>query len=519
MIKYGLNNFGSSINTDSYFFYLHPDLQINNDSLSKEIRMLNRKKVSVDDAEIFAREHDIQHYLACWCLAEDIHVAKIAQSAKKVFSDLKETSIEQRVGALVEIGKGLEENLDRWKKINTFEFQNSFSFLAQHDFVREMYDPVNLRIKQSLVETKWVKDGRIHTLTRKPKGTVLVTYPPNAGYTMLNNTFSDLFLSGNPMILKAPKASALVSYELANFYNQTLKSLGLPESIAVVTGNSNRISDLLLNHENIEGMIFIGGQKGHSIRNKYSDLGKPINLEMNGSDIIIFSQDMSQEDFENSYREAVYDRFRGASGQFCRSPKRILIPKKYFGAAEEIAREIALSCKPGLISSDETDLIPCTDSNLDDQIERYKKDEKCIIIVPSKKVDFDGTENEKGIYRTAGVISIVNPDENTIFLEEEVFGPICQIGMYYSLDQAITIANSSNYNLRCSFNGFNKADKQKIKSEVESGGIFFDIKHLEAYGGFPVGGMELSCERDCGPRFFGDSFLDDKKSYFVEKQE
>ncbi|MEK6808259.1 MAG: aldehyde dehydrogenase family protein, partial [Nanoarchaeota archaeon] len=356
-------------------------------------------------------------------------------------------------------------------------------------------------------------------LKKRPLGTVIVTLPPNACYTMLNNVFTDMFLAGIPMIIKAPRKSAVVPYELANLYLKKIKEFGLPKAICMVTGDSKEIIEKLITNENITGLIFIGGDNtGNNIIQRYSNLKKPIVLEMNGSNIVIYLGDINKEDFINDINFSIKDRIFGASGQFCLSPKRLLIPDMFRELTLQIANKICNEAKPGLMSAENTNLVPVSDiETVIKQLKDYSNESNVEIIRLGKRVDIKGNEDEKGEFLSPSIILVKYPLNSSIFMREEILGPIIQIGICDDLNKAIEIVNKSRYNIRVSFHTKEHSSISSIMAKCRSGGIFFNLPHLRGWGGIAVGGMGDSCESDVGPRFFYDNFLDKHYEFYVTK--
>jgi len=272
-------------------------------------------------------------------------------------------------------------------------------------------------------------------------------------------------------------------------------------------------------NENIAGLIFIGGSDaGKDIFQKYSNLKKPVVLEMNGSNVVVYLDDINKEDFINDFNFSIRDRIFGASGQFCLSPKRLLIPDKFKEAALEAANKICNEAKPGLMSAESTNLVPVSDiETVSRQLKDYSNELNVEIIRLGKRIDMKGNENQKGEFMSPSIVLVKEPLTSNIFMREEILGPVIQIGICNEISKAIEIVNKSRYNIRVSFHTKEHSSIKLIMADCISGGIFFNLRHLRGWGGIAVGGIGDSCECDVGPRFFYDNFLSKHYEFYVTK--
>lgn len=541
MTEYKLIIGDKRIVSNKIYLHLHPDITLVNRKIGTYISELNNKQLAKEQKiEIISKNREliqtagsigISDFLRYWYIAGEHELNECADSMSRLFLKLKETRITDRIKCLTSIGNELRNYSDFWRQAAQWEFHNAVTFDIEQKIAEENFDIENIKIKADMIERKATKtipktfaDNNEkftleYGLKKRPLGIILVTLPANACFTMLNNVFTDLFLAGIPMIIKAPMKSAVVPYELANLYLKKIEEFGLPKAICMVTGDSKEIIERLITNENIAGLIFIGGyDTGNNIIQRYSNLKKPIVLEMNGSNIVIYLDDINKEDFINDINFSIKDRIFGASGQFCLSPKRLLIPDRFREIALEAANKICNESKPGPMSKEDTNLVPVSDiETVIKQLKDYSNEPNVEIIRLGKRVDLNGNEDEKGEFLSPSIILVKEPLNSRIFMREEILGPVIQIGICNDLNKAIEIVNKSRYNIRVSFHTKVNSSIKSIMAKCRSGGIFFNLRHLRGWGGIAVGGMGDSCECDVGPRFFYDNFLDKHYDFYVTK--
>ncbi len=533
MIEYKLIVGDKKIVSDKIYLYLHPDITLTNRKVGGYINELNNKKLAKEQKiEIISKNKDIiqaagsigiSDFIRYWYNAGDKELNECVDSMCRLFLKLKNTNITDRINCLTSIGNELKNDSSYWRQLAQWEYHNSVTFDIEQKIVEENFDIENIKIKADMIERTFTKNEEPfvleYRLKKKPLGPVLVILPTNAGYTMLNNVFTDLFLAGIPMIIKAPKKFAVVPYELANLYLKKIEEFKLPKAICMVTGDSKEIVKKLITNKNITGLIFIGGSNtGDKLIQSYSNLKKPIVLEMNGSNIVAYLKDVDKEDFIKDIVSSIKDRIFGASGQFCLSPKRLLIPDKFRDIALKVANKICNESKPGPMSAESTNLVPVSDINIViNQLKNYSNEPNIEVIRLGKRVDINSNEDEKGEFLTPSIILIKDPLNSNMFIKEEIFGPVIQIGICTNLNEAIKITNKSRYNIRASFHTTDAASIKSIMAKCRSGGIFFNLQHLRGWGGIAVGGIGDSCETDVGPRFFYDNFLDRHYNFYATK--
>ena len=533
MIEYKLAIGNKKVISDEIHLHLHPDIALVNRKLGAYASQLNDQKLSKEQKiEMIAHNKDISQaagsigigdFIRYWYIAGDDELNECVDAMRKSFLKFESTSIAERIKCLNSIGNELRNNSGFWRQLAQWECHNAVTFDIEQKIVEEEFDMDSIKIKADMIERSATKNkgtfASEYILKKRPIGTVLVTLAPNAGYSMLNNVFIDLFLAGIPMIIKAPRKSAVVPYELANLYLKKIEEFGLPKSICMITGDSKEIIEKLIANENIKGLIFIGGDNtGNKILQRYSSLKKPIVLEMNGSNIVAYLDDVSKEDFINDINFSIRDRIFGASGQFCLSPKRLLMPDRFIEAALEAANKICDESKPGLMSAESTNLVPVSDIEaVIKQLKDYSNEPNVEVIRLGKRVDINGNEDKEGEFLTPSIILVKDPLNSSIFMREEILGPVIQIGICADLNKAIEIVNKSRYNIRASFHTKDNSSIRLIMAKCRSGGIFFNLRHLRGWGGIAVGGTGDSCESDVGPRFFYDNFLDKHYSFYAKK--
>jgi len=512
VIEYPLLINGQQVRTDQAWFHLDTDFSLQYRRESEQIARLNESRIPLEEKlELLKEKGWYQAIHSYWHLAGPKEIKMAAEAAGKAFEKLRQVPTEKRIDFLVNLGKRISDDRERWETISRQDFHDARTFAYELDYVLSILDKSHLELKAKQLQDSVTTDGIKSTIIyREPIGAVAVNTPPNTGFTMGTNAFADLFLAGIPAVYKPSISAAATTNELLYFFNAMLAEHNMPPGIvSMICGDSEEVVGRLMYNDNIKGLIHIGGAEGgRTIQQEYSDGDKHIVLELNGSDIVAFLDDLTETEFTTSAKRAFEERVHGAAGQFCVGPKRYLVPEKYSDLAIKIAKEVISKAKPGLMSDKDTSLIPTANpAELLKHIADYSKYDSVKIIQTAHRVNWEGKEDSEGEFVTPSIILVSGPENNDIFLQQELFGPAIQIGIVNNIDKIPLILDKSYYNLRCSFHTRDSSRIKDLADNCRSGGIAFNIAHLYPYLGYVGGGRGFSSEiHTRGARNFAADF-------------
>ncbi|MFH1641447.1 MAG: aldehyde dehydrogenase family protein [Nanoarchaeota archaeon] len=502
---------GDKVTTDQAWFHPHTDFSLQYRDDAKQIAELNNSDAPLS-AKLKAIEENgwgkaIHSY---WYLAGKDETKKAAEAAGRAYHELKKVPMEDRIDFLVRLGEKIVEEKDRWEKVSQQDFHDKRTFAYELEYVKAIMNRKNLEFKARQMQDSVTIDGITSKMIyREPIGAVAINTPPNTGFTMGTNVFADLFLAGVTAVYKPSMGAAAATNELFYFFHDELKQSNMPSGVLnTICGNSEEVVRRLMYSNHIIGIGHIGGSGGgRNIQQEYGDCGKKIVLELNGSDIVGFLDDLTEEEFTVGAKRAFEERVYGASGQFCVGPKRFLVPKKYTDLAVKIAEEVISEARPGLMSDPDTTQIPTSSpADLLKQIGDYKA-EGAQIIREGYRVNWQGANDPDGEFVMPSIIVIDNPLDSATFMNEELFGPFIQIAPMDDITQIPVILDKSNYNLRASFHTNDPDSIQYLADNSRVGGISFNVAHNHPYAGYVGGGRGFSCETaDRGARNFGTDF-------------
>lgn len=318
--------------------------------------------------------------------------------------------------------------------------------------------------------------SKLSFVSRVPLGVVLAISPFNYPVNLSASKIAPAVVAGNSVILKPPTQGSISALFLA----QIFKAAGLPDGVLnTVTGRGSEIGDYIVKHPNIDFINFTGSTEvGHHISEITAM--KPVLLELGGKDAAIVLEDA---DLENAADNIVSGAF-SYSGQRCTAVKRILVMDSVADKLVDLLKTRIQKLKIGDPREEGTVIVPLIDNKAADFVMELVEDamEK-------------GAKRIMGEKREGNLIEPMLFDNVTLDMRiawEEPFGPILPIIRINNMDEAIDIANRSEYGLQSSV--FTKdIDKAfYIADKLEVGTVQVNNKTERGPDHFPFLGVKSS---------------------------
>ena len=287
--------------------------------------------------------------------------------------------------------------------------------------------------------------------------------------------------TGCTMILK-PSEVAPFS---AHVFTEILDAAGVPAGVFnVVNGDGPGVGVALASHPDIDMVSFTGSTRaGVEVATNAAPTVKRVTQELGGKSPNVVLDDAG---FGDSVRAGVGSMMPN-SGQSCNAPSRMLIPKSRMAEAMAIAREVAEQVKVG--SPDDARAIgPVASRAQFEKVQRLIQqgiDEGATVVAggPGRPAGL-----EKGYYVKPTVFANVTNDMT--IAREEIFGPVLCILGYDDIDQAVEIANDTEYGLAGYVSGADLDKARDVARKIRAGWVTinhaFDMN--AAFGGYKRSG-------------------------------
>lgn len=417
------------------------------------------------------------------------HIEKVIESSLKGFEIWRKLSFEERINYLkkyqeivrtrkdeiamalaIEVGKPLWE-----AKTEAGALDSKVSVT-----ITDSYE----RIKQKTIKEVMPKiDGHI---VSKPLGPSFIIGPFNFPCHLANGQILSALLAGNSIIFK-PSEKTIYSAQLMM---ECLHEAGFPAGVINFINGTGHTASRIASDPRIKGIFFTGSKPvGLKIlENTYKDLNKLVALELGGKNATILHHDTN---ISHALPELLRACFL-TTGQRCTSTSMILVHKKI---EQEFISQFKKVTERIRVGHPLSDPAPFMGPLIDEQAEKlyfdfchFGKQEGAEEIVAPKKLDI----GYRGYYVSPSIHYIKNPIIEAKFIQEEIFGPNCFFIPYEDIDEAIHIANSTQYGLAASVFTKDPEIYHLCLRDIDSGLINLNRSTVGATARLPFGGLKNS---------------------------
>ncbi len=312
-----------------------------------------------------------------------------------------------------------------------------------------------------------------------PYGVILSILPWNYPAWQGFRAFFPALLAGNTFLIKHSEVTPTVGDLLHSYFKQA----GLGDILQHQLF-SHDLSEEVMAHPHIQGACITGSvTAGNAIAKLCSKYLKKCVLELGGSDPSIVLADC---DLPTTFNIIARSRLQNA-GQVCISAKRVFVPSSY----------LKVMCEQMIESYK---LMLCGENNLVGPLAdvRFKKDydRQVAELKIASEVIFEKDMNSKNLNdQTAFVnpVILLFDHHHEILKTMEVFGPCLIVVPYETVDEAITMANSTIFGLGASVYGSSISDCQAVASQIKAGQVsindFVNSDICLPFGGYKMSGL------------------------------
>jgi acyl-CoA reductase-like NAD-dependent aldehyde dehydrogenase len=413
------------------------------------------------------------------CSAADADRAVIA--ARDAFESWSQTSREERAGYLGAISAGLAERMD--------EIAATISQELGMPLMLSKMIQAGLPIAQFgampklMEEVRWEEEIGNSRVLREPVGVLGAITPWNYPLNQIACKVAPALAAGCTVVLKPSEIVPLNAFILA----EVIEAAGLPAGVFnLVTGTGPVVGEAIAGHPGVDMVSFTGSTRaGRRVSELASATVKPVAMELGGKSPNVILDDA---DLSKAVPDGVGKCYLN-SGQTCSALTRMLVPREKLAEAEQIAAQAAESFTPGDPFEDSTRLGPLVSEVQRERVRGYieKGEAEGAKLVTGGATAPDGLD--KGYFVRPTVFSDVTP-EMTI-AQEEIFGPVLAIQPYDGEDDAVRIANDTDYGLA---GGVWSADQDRaigVAKKIRTGQIEINggaFNPLAPFGGYKQSG-------------------------------
>jgi aminomuconate-semialdehyde/2-hydroxymuconate-6-semialdehyde dehydrogenase len=417
--------------------------------------------------------------------AKDVEAA--VQAAQNAFASWSATTTEHRFTILNKIADLIDANLDAlalaectdngkplWlcKKVDIPRASSNFRFFATGimHFASESHSMANTAINYTL---------------RQPIGIVGCISPWNLPLYLFTWKIAPALAAGNCVIAKPSEVTPVTAYLLGQICNEA----GLPAGVLnILQGDGPNCGAAIVAHPKIKAISFTGSTRaGQDIARTAAPMFKKLSLELGGKNPSIIFEDC---DWEKMMRTIVQSSFSN-QGQICLCSSRILVQDSIYEKFKtefvqrvqklNVGNPLDDTSKQGAVVSElhYNKILNCID---------IAKQEGATILCGGHAIKLEG-ELSNGFYVAPTILENLGPDCKTNM--EEIFGPVVTIQKFITTEQAVELANASDYGLAATIWTQDISKANQVAAQVNCGITWINcwlLRDLRT----PFGGMHNS---------------------------
>jgi 1-pyrroline-5-carboxylate dehydrogenase len=410
-------------------------------------------------------------------------------AAARAFEGWKRLSLEQRAQYLFKAAELLRQRRFDYDALLVYEVGKSW--VEADGDIAEAIDFLEYYAREALryaAEQPVVPiSGERNELVYIPLGVGAVIPPWNfAGAIMMGMTAAAI-VCGNTVVLK-PSSDAAV---IAAWFVDLLDEVGVPNGVVnFIPGSGNEIGDLIVTHPQIRFISFTGSKEVGLRINELAAKPQPgqkwikrVVAEMGGKDSIVVAADA---DIDAAVEGVAVSAF-GFQGQKCSACSRAIVEAPVYDVfVEKLQRRVA-QIAVGDPQERSNYMGPVVNEGALRSIMRYieKGQSEGRLISGGKRIGNDG------YFLEPTVIADVAPDAT--IAQEEIFGPVLAVIKAKNFDDAMAIANNTEFGLTGSLYTTDEKKIERARGEFFVGNLYFNRKSTGAFVGVhPFGGFNMS---------------------------
>ncbi|MEU5772795.1 aldehyde dehydrogenase [Streptomyces venezuelae] len=336
--------------------------------------------------------------------------------------------------------------------------------------------------EETLVPTAPAPPAR-SVVRREAVGVVAAVIPWNSPFSSATSKIIPALLAGNSVVLKVSPENPLSMGFLAELLDRS----GLPDGVISVLPADRATSEYLVSHEEVDKIAFTGSTRaGRRIASIAGEQLKRVSLELGGKSATIILPDA---DIEQAVAGVKFGSLLN-NGQSCIAQTRILAPRSRYDEIVAAVAKLVESLQVGDPNDPETFIGPMISPAQQERVRDYIRlgiEEGARLVTGGPRLP-EGLEG--GNYVTPTVFADV--DNSMRIAQEEIFGPVLVVIPYEDEDDAVRIANDSEYGLSGGIWSSDEKHALSVARRIRTGTVTVNgasIGFDGPFGGFKVSGI------------------------------
>jgi aldehyde dehydrogenase (NAD+) len=358
-------------------------------------------------------------------------------AARNAFEEWAATPASERIAGVRRLSEGIQARRDEIAATVTAEMGAPITFATQ---VQATIPVATSAALADLAENfEWTEESGNSLIVREPIGVVAAITPWNYPLHQVVAKVAPALLAGCTVVLKPSEIAPLS----ASIFAEIVAEAGVPAGVFnLVHGTGPVVGEALAGHPDVDMVSFTGSTRaGRRVSAVASETVKRVALELGGKSANVILEDA---DLAKAVKIGVADVYRN-TGQSCNALSRMLVPESRYDEAVELAVAATVKYTVGDPTDDSVRVGPVVSdaqrNRVLDYIRRGLEEGATVAVGGAERPE--GVE--RGYFVRPTVFAGVRPD--MAIAREEIFGPVVSILPYRDEDEAVRIANDSEYGL------------------------------------------------------------------------
>ena len=425
-------------------------------------------------------------------------VDRAVRAARRAFEAWSQTSVEERAQYLEKIQQGLSARIEQIAALVAAEvgMPLGLSTAIQAGL------PIMTTGQMAQIVRQFAFEEEVGNslVVREPVGVVGCITPWNYPLHQVANKVAPALAAGCTVVVKPSEVAPFSAFVLAEVVDEA----GLPAGVFnLVTGFGPVVGEAIATHPDVDAVSFTGSTRaGKRVAELAAQTVKRVTLEMGGKSPNVILDDA---DLEKAVRSGVNNAFLN-SGQTCTALTRMLVPRDREDEAARIAADQAAKLTLGDPFDESSRLGPLVSETQRERVRGYIRSG----LAEGARLVTGGADAPEGLsrgyYVQPTIFAGVTP-EMTI-AREEIFGPVLAIMPYDGEEEAVRIANATDYGLAGAVWSADPARADRVARRLRTGQVDVNggrFNPLAPFGGYKQSGIG----RELG-RFGLEEFLETK---------
>src|SRR6266700_2238286 len=437
------------------------------------------------------------------------HVEPVMEAALRAFESWSRTSFDDRIGLLFRAADLLRER--KYELMAWLVFEVSKNWAEADADIGETIDFCEFYAREaqrlSNVNAPVQLPGEHDQMDYIPLGVGAVIPPWNFPCAIMAGMTAAAVVTGNTVVLKPSSDTPAIAY----IFFELLEAAGLTAGVVnFITGSGAEVGDVVVDHPKTRFIAFTGSKEVGLRINERAAKTQPGQLwikrvvaEMGGKDAIVVADDA---DLDEAATGVVQSAF-GFQGQKCSACSRAIIDARIYDPMIEKIAERTAKIKVGVPTDNGTTMSAVINQKafktINDYVEKGKAE-------GGRVVAGGGSDGEQGFFIEPTVIADVKA--GSTIEQEEIFGPVLAVIKANDYDDALQIANDTQFGLTGAVYSTDEAKLDRAQREFHVGNLYLNRKCTGALVGVqPFGGFNMSgTDSKAGGRDYLSLFLQAK---------